>query len=207
MKEYYNQTSEEIRMELNGTLEPLTDSQVKARQQKYGMNELTEAKKKTTLQIFLEQFRDFLVIILIGSAVVSVLLGETESAAVILVVITMNAILGTVQTIKAEHSLNSLKELSAPTAKVLRNGMIMEIPGREVTVGDEVHLEAGDFILAGITTKELLNATDMAIKMKQDEVLGKPCPDYVDETVSMKVVRIIQGYINVVNKMVWRKDL
>lgn len=67
-------------------------------------------------------------------------------------------------------------------------------------------LEAGDFILAGITTKELLNATDMAIKMKQDGVLGKPCPDYVDETVSMKVVRIIQGYVNVVNKMVWRKD-
>lgn len=66
-------------------------------------------------------------------------------------------------------------------------------------------LEAGDFILAGITTRELLNATDMAIKMKQKGVLGKPCPDYVDETVSMKVVRIIQGYVNVVNKMVWRK--
>ncbi len=67
-------------------------------------------------------------------------------------------------------------------------------------------LEAGDFILAGITTKELLNATDMAIEMKQKGVLGKPCPDYVDETVSMKVVRIIQGYVNVVNKMVWRKE-
>ena len=67
-------------------------------------------------------------------------------------------------------------------------------------------LEAGDFILAGITTRELLNATDMAIKMKQKGVLGKPCPDYVDETVSMKVVRIIQGYVNVVNKMVWRKN-
>ena len=67
-------------------------------------------------------------------------------------------------------------------------------------------LEAGDFILAGITTRELLNATDMAIKMKQKGVLGKPCPDYVDETVSMKVVRIIQGYVNVVNKMVWRKS-
>ena len=66
-------------------------------------------------------------------------------------------------------------------------------------------LEAGDFILAGITTKELLNATDMAIEMKQKGVLGKPCPDYVDENVSMKVVRIIQGYVNVVNKMVWRK--
>ena len=66
-------------------------------------------------------------------------------------------------------------------------------------------LESGNFILAGITTQELLQATDMAIDMKQRGILGKPCPDYVDETVSMKVVRIIQGYVNVVNKMVWRK--
>lgn len=68
-------------------------------------------------------------------------------------------------------------------------------------------MEAGDFILAGISTNELLQATDMAIRMKHDGVLGKPCPDYVDESVSMKVVRIIQGYVNVVNKMVWRKEL
>lgn len=66
-------------------------------------------------------------------------------------------------------------------------------------------LESGDFILAGITTQELLQATGMAIDMKQKGILGRPCPDYVDETVSMKVVRIIQGYVNVVNKMVWRK--
>lgn len=66
-------------------------------------------------------------------------------------------------------------------------------------------MEVGDFILAGISTTELLQATDMAIKMKRDGVLGKPCPDYTDENVSMKVVRIIQGYVNVVNKMVWRK--
>ena len=67
-------------------------------------------------------------------------------------------------------------------------------------------LESGNFILAGITTQELLQATSMAIDMKQKGILGKPCPDYVDETVSMKVVRIIQGYVNVVNKMVWRKE-
>ncbi len=66
-------------------------------------------------------------------------------------------------------------------------------------------LESGDFILAGISTKELLQATDMAIEMKRRGVVGKPCPDYIDECVSMKVVRIIQGYVNVVNKMVWRK--
>lgn len=67
-------------------------------------------------------------------------------------------------------------------------------------------LEAGDFILAGISTTELLQATDMAIKMKKDGVLGHPCVDYTDECVSMKVVRIIQSYVNVVNKMVWRKN-
>lgn len=68
-------------------------------------------------------------------------------------------------------------------------------------------LESGNFILAGITTQELLQATGMAIDMKNKGILGKPCPDYVNETVSMKVVRIIQGYVNVVNKMVWRKDI
>ena len=67
-------------------------------------------------------------------------------------------------------------------------------------------IEAGDFIIAGITTNELLQATDMAIAMKQNKVLGKPCPDYVDTCVSMKVVRIIQSYVNIVNRMVWRKD-
>ena len=79
-------------------------------------------------------------LILIVSAVVSLFLGETESAAVILVVITMNAILGTVQTIKAENSLESLKQLAAPEAKVVRNGAVVRIPGREITVGDVVHL-------------------------------------------------------------------
>lgn len=67
-------------------------------------------------------------------------------------------------------------------------------------------LESGNFILAGITKKELLNATDMAIDMKNRAIFGKPCPDYTDQNVSMKVVRIVQGYINVVNKMVWRKN-
>ena len=67
-------------------------------------------------------------------------------------------------------------------------------------------LEAGDFSLAGISTNELLNATSMAIDMVQKGTLGKPCPDYTDECVSMKVVRIIQGYVNVVNRFVWRKD-
>ena len=112
------------------------------------MNELTEGQKKSSLRIFLEQFQDFLVIILICSAVVSLFLGEAESAVVIFVVIIVNAVLGTVQTIKAEHSLSSLKELAAPSAKVLRGGIVVEIPSREITVGDEVYLEAGDSVSA-----------------------------------------------------------
>lgn len=148
MKDFYNKTAEDVQQELNGSLESLTGEQAKANQEKYGFNELAEGKKKSTLQIFLEQFKDVLVIILIISAIVSMALGEKESAIVILVVITMNAILGTVQTIKAEHSLSSLKQLSAPNAKVLRGGNVIEIPSREVTIGDIVKLEAGDAVPA-----------------------------------------------------------
>lgn len=126
----------------------LTSEQAKKNQEKYGFNELVEGKKKSTLQIFLEQFKDFLVIILIIAAVVSGFLGDAESSIVIFVVITVNAILGAVQTVKAEQSLNSLKKLSAPEAKVIRDGVLMQIPSREVTIGDEVIIEAGDCIPA-----------------------------------------------------------
>lgn len=126
----------------------LTSKQAKENLEKYGFNELTDGKKKSVLQIFLEQFLDFLVIILIVAAVVSALLGEAQSAAVIFFVITMNAVLGTVQTVKAEQSLKSLKKLSAPETKVTRDGKLMKIPSREVTIGDEVVIEAGDFIPA-----------------------------------------------------------
>lgn len=148
MGNYYNQDFNDVRKEINRTTEALSSEQAKKNQEKYGFNELSEGKKKTVLQIFLEQYKDFLVIILIVSAIISMFLGEVESAAVILVVITINAILGTVQTIKAEQSLNSLKQLSSPNAKVMRDGIVIEIPSREVTIGDEVHLEAGDFIPA-----------------------------------------------------------
>ena len=98
--------------------------------------------------IFLEQFKDFLVIILIAAAVVSAILGDVESTVVIIAVITLNAILGTVQTVKAAKSLNSLKKLSAPSAKVLRDGNTVIIPSEQVTIGDIVLLEAGDYICA-----------------------------------------------------------
>ncbi len=126
----------------------LTSEQAKKNQQKYGWNELIEGKKKSVIHIFLEQFKDFLVIILIIAAIASGFLGDFESSVVIFVVITMNAILGTVQTVKANQSLNSLKQLSAPEAKVVRDGKTIKIPSREVTVGDYVMIEAGDCIPA-----------------------------------------------------------
>lgn len=126
----------------------LTSLQARKNQEIYGFNELVEGKKKSMIQIFLEQFKDFLVIILIIAAIVSGFLGDAESAAVIFIVITINAILGTVQTVKAEQSLSSLKQLSAPEAKVIRDGVVIQIPSREVTVGDEVVIEAGDCIPA-----------------------------------------------------------
>ena len=126
----------------------LTSEQARQNQEKYGFTELVEGKKKSTLQIFLEQYKDFLVIILIIAAIVSGFLGDFESAIVILVVITMNAILGTVQTLKAEQSLDALKQMSAPEAKVIRDGVVKQIPSREVTIGDRVLLEAGDCVPA-----------------------------------------------------------
>lgn len=148
MKDFYQMPAEEVQYEINGSLEPLTDEQVKEHQKKYGLNELSEGKKKSALQIFLEQFKDFLVLILIIAAIVSGFLGDTESAVVILIVITINAVLGTVQTLKAEQSLESLKKLSGPEAKVLRNNNVVQIPSSEVTVGDIVMLDAGDYIPA-----------------------------------------------------------
>ena len=103
MSEYYHLSGEEVCQKVNGSLEPLTEEEVKKHQETYGPNELAEGKKKSIFQIFLEQYKDFLVIILIVSAIVSGFLGDIESALVILVVITMNAVLGTVQTVKAEQ--------------------------------------------------------------------------------------------------------
>ena len=148
MKNYYQFSAEEVKQDINGKQEPLTAAEVKAHQEKFGPNELVEGKKKTTFQIFLEQYKDFLVIILIAAAIVSGFLGDAESAIVILIVITINAILGTVQTVKAEQSLASLKKLSGPEAKVLRDGSVVPIPSSEVTVGDIVMLDAGDYIPA-----------------------------------------------------------
>lgn len=148
MKDFFRYSKEEVLQALKVTNKGLTAEEVEKRQQEYGFNELTEGKRKSTIEVFFDQFKDFLVIILIVAAVISAFLGKIESTVVILVVVILNAILGTVQHMKAEQSLNSLKALSSPSAKVLRNGTKVEIPSREVVIGDVLYLDAGDFISA-----------------------------------------------------------
>ena len=148
MKKIYQQTVEEVLDRVKSRESGLTEEEVKRSREACGWNELTEGKKKSILQIFGEQYKDFLVLILIASAVISGILGDVESAAVIMIVITMNAVLGTVQTVKAEQSLQSLKKLSGPQAKVLRDDAVVLLPARELVVGDVILLEAGDMIPA-----------------------------------------------------------
>ncbi len=144
----WQESKEDLLAALEASEAGLTTAEATARREKYGANELQAGKQKSVPRIFVEQFADFLVIILIIAAIISAVLGDVESTIVILAVITMNAILGTVQTVKAAASLDSLRRMSAPTAKVLRDGRVVQIPGAEVTVGDVVLLEAGDSVCA-----------------------------------------------------------
>lgn len=148
MKPHYQQTPEELFFTYDSGKDGLTTQQVAEHQEKYGTNKMEQGKKKPVWVLFLEQFKDFLVIILIIAALISAVMNDIESFVVIIAVITMNAILGTVQTVKAEKSLADLKQLSAPTATVLRDGVHQVIPAEELTVGDVVLLEAGNQIPA-----------------------------------------------------------
>ncbi|MCT7750662.1 MAG: HAD-IC family P-type ATPase, partial [Lactobacillus gasseri] len=149
MKAYYRESKEELIKELGANEEQgLTNKAAQEKLTQVGPNALVEGKKKSVLEVFLEQFKDLMVIILIVAAVISAFTGNLESTAVIIVVLILNAILGTVQHVKAEKSLEALKSLSAPVAKVLRDGKKKEIAAKDVVPGDILLLEAGDLVTA-----------------------------------------------------------
>ena len=150
MKEekFWQKKPEDLLKQFDSKREGLTAEEAAARLEKYGENRLREAKKKSVPRIFLEQFADLLVIILIIAAIISMMSGNVESTIVIFVVLLINAALGTVQTVKAEKSLEALKRMSSPQAKVLRDGAAVQIDSAEVVPGDILLLEAGDFIAA-----------------------------------------------------------
>lgn len=148
MKTWYQWTEEEILEDLHVTKDGHSSEAAAELLKSKGENVLEAGKKKSTLQIFLSQFADLLVIILIIAAIISAFTGSEESTIVIIAVIILNAILGTVQHKKAEKSLDSLKSLSSPSAKVIRDGQKMEIDSKDVVPGDILLLEAGDLVVA-----------------------------------------------------------
>lgn len=148
MKDWYQLTKEELLEQFHVTDRGLGSDDAGKRLEEKGRNVLEEGKRKSILEVFLKQFCDLLVVILIIAALISMISGNVESTIVIIAVIVLNAILGTVQHAKAQKSLDSLKSLSSPNAKVLRDGQKIEIPSAQVVPGDILYLEAGDLVVA-----------------------------------------------------------
>lgn len=148
MKAFYQMNHSEVIKQLNSQTTGLSSEDVSKQREKYGSNQIEESKTVSPIMIFFSQFKDFLVIILVVAATVSAMMGKLESTLVIIAVLFLNALLGTIQHIKAEQSLKSLKALSTPSSKVIRDGALIEIPSTEVVVGDILIIEAGDFIAA-----------------------------------------------------------
>ncbi len=145
---FYRKSSDETMEELNTSLNGLSSQEAAKRKERYGANELKEADRPSALQIFIDQFKDLIVIILIIAALISGATGDLESTIVIIAVLILNAILGTTQTLNAQKSVDSLKSLSVPKVKVIRDGQKQEIDSTDVTIGDLVVFEAGDMIVA-----------------------------------------------------------
>ncbi|MCT3137799.1 cation-translocating P-type ATPase [Lactococcus lactis] len=144
----YNQSVNEVLEETKSQFEGLSPEEVENRQAKDGFNELKEKKKTSTWELFIDTLKDPMVIILLFVAFVQLFLGEFVESLVIFIVLMINSVVAVVQTKRAESSLDALRQMSAPSAKVLRNGEKTSIPARELVVGDIVSLEAGDFIPA-----------------------------------------------------------
>lgn len=148
MKNWYRMSKDEVLKEFRVNSDGLSLDKAKELLEKNGENVLEENRNKSVLQVFLSQFADLMVIILIAAAIISMFSGNIESTIVIFAVITLNAVLGTFQHIKAEKSLESLKSLSSPSAKVIRGGRKIEIDSKNVVEGDLIVLEAGDLVVA-----------------------------------------------------------
>ena len=170
--DWYKQSSEEVISALNSDLESgLKTADVEANAAKYGPNELTEQKGKSFLSKLKDQFSDFLVLILIGAALVSIFVGEVQDAVVILAIVIVNAFLGLYQEGKAEKSLEALKKMASPNAKVVRNGVTKVIPSADLVPGDLVILDAGDIIPADLRLVESSN-----LKVEEASLTGESVP-------------------------------
>ena len=180
MKQFYQMECEETLQLLETKQAGLSQTEVLQRQERYGKNVLEEVKAKPIWQIFLAQFKDLLVIILIVAGIISMISGEVESTIVILSVITLNAFLGTYQSVKAQKSLDALKQLSTPHTRIMRDGETMEVKSSELTVGDIMLLEAGDVVGADarIIENYSLQVNESALTGEVESVEKSSAPLY-----------------------------
>ena len=176
-KSWFNKTSQEVEQELKTDYQKgLSSSQVQENMKKYGLNELQEKKKDSLLKKFLEQFKDFSIIVLIIAAIVSGVVGVAQGEGftdtiIILIVVILNAVIGVAQESKAEKSLEALKKLSSHASKVIRNGKEQVIPARELVPGDLVIIETGDYIAADLRIIEAVN-----LKSQEASLTGESVP-------------------------------
>lgn len=172
MKKYFNlsvkETAEDLQVNLSNGL---SGNEAAERSQKYGSNRLEGGKEKSILQMAIEQLKDFLVLILMVAAIVSIFLGESLEGIVILAIVVLNTFLGVYQENKASNALKALKEMASPHAKVLRDGQVVEIGSQEVVPGDVVILEAGDYIPADLRLVESVN-----LKVDEAALTGESVP-------------------------------
>ncbi|RBN37381.1 ATPase, partial [Priestia megaterium] len=149
----------------------LTHKEVKARQQQQGFNELTEGEKKPAILVFVEQFKDFMVLVLLAATLISGLLGEYIDAIAIIAIVVINGFLGFFQERKAEKSLHALKELSAPQVAAMREGKWVKLPSKELVVGDIVKFSSGDRIGADLRIMEA-----KSLEIEESALTGESLP-------------------------------
>ena len=162
------QTAKELGTDL---VKGLTGTEASARFKRNGLNELKEKPRPGFFSLLLDQFKDFLIIILIAAAILSIVLGEWIDAIVILAIVVLNSIIGVVQESKAEASLAALKKMAAPNARVIRDGQQQTIPARELVVGDLVMVEAGNYLPADLRLIESVN-----LKSDEASLTGESVP-------------------------------
>lgn len=181
-KKFYNESISEVEKELRTSLsDGLTANEAKKRLAEYGPNALAAKKKKSMFMRFIDQFKDFMIIVLIIAAILSgVVAKEWTDAAIIMIVVILNAILGVFQEARSEAAIEALKEMATPSAHVKRGGAIIEIPSTELVPGDVVLLEAGDVVPADL---RLINAH--SLKIEESALTGESVPvDKSDETLT-----------------------
>ena len=185
---WFNKKQEDVEKELNTNLEKgLTTEEVQKRREKYGLNELKAKKKKSLIQKFLEQFKDFSIIVLIIAAIVSGAVGIAEGdgitdTIIILIVVIVNAIIGVTQEAKAEKSLEALQKLTDHASKVIRDGAITVVPAKELVPGDIVVLDTGDYIPADLRIIEAVNLKSQESSLTGESVPVEKNAEVIEET-------------------------